>query len=157
VSLKKLISHTIIIGSLLVPTPAGAVSKHIDNSVKVVNKISHAIHEQSKWYEPLLRLPSRSTIVCILEAESKSTMAHPNLKDRNPYQFGVFQFTPILWNRWSWVAGVGRKTASWYLGSLSLDAVTIPAYRATLNQQAKVFATVVRNDGYGMWTRFDGC
>ena len=157
-SLKKLISHTVIIGSLLIATPVGAVSKHISSPVKAGDKISHVISKH-KWYEPLLALPSRSTVVCILKAESTSTMLHPNLGDNNnKYQYGPFQFTTILWNRWSWVAGVGKKMTSWYLGTLSLDhAVTIPAYKSTLYQQAKVFATVVRNDGYGMWTRFDNC
>ena len=110
-----------------------------------------------RWFQPLLSLPNQPTIRCILHAESRSTLAHPNLGDTNPYQFGPFQFTPILWNRWSWVPGVGRKTSSWYLGSASLNAVTIPAYRATLYQQAKVFATVARYDGLGMWTNFDAC
>lgn len=109
------------------------------------------------WFQPILSLPDQSIIRCILHAESRSTLARPNLTDTDPYQFGPFQFTPILWNRWAWVSGVGNKTASWYLGSQSLNAVTIPAFRATLFQQAKVFATVARNDGLGMWTRFDQC
>jgi hypothetical protein len=111
----------------------------------------------SMWYQPLMNLPQQPTIRCILKAESQSTEARPNLTDTNQYQYGPFQFTTILWNRWSWVAGVGRKTSSWFLGSIALNAVTIPAHRATLRQQARVFATVVRNDGYGMWTNFDGC
>ena len=154
-SLKKLISHTIIIGSLLAANPAGVVNKHINNPAKIESKNSHVV--KYKWYEPLLTLPNRSTVVCILNAESRSTLDHPNLNDKNPYQYGVFQFTPILWNRWSWVAKVGARTSSWYLGALALNAVTIPAYKATLYQQATVFATVIRNDGFLMWTRFDGC
>jgi hypothetical protein len=157
VSLKKLISHTVIIGSLLIATPVGAVTKHIHSHVKAEQKKSHVLSSTKKWYEPLLTLPNQSTIMCILKHESQSTEEHPNLGDNDPYQFGVFQFTPILWNRWSWVAGVGTKTISWFKGSISLTAVTIPAYKATLLQQAKVFATVARNDGYGMWVRFDGC
>jgi hypothetical protein len=93
----------------------------------------------------------------VLYRESRSTFAHPNLGDTNPYQFGPFQFTPILWNRWAWVAGVGHKTASWFLGSQSLEAVTIPAFRSTLRQQALVFATVDRYDGIWPWTNYDGC
>ena len=84
-------------------------------------------------------------------------MVRPNRRAGTLFQFGPFQFTTILWNRWAWVAGVGRKTASWYLGSQSLNAVTIPAYQATLLQQAKVFATVDRYDGLAMWTNWDGC
>lgn len=110
-----------------------------------------------RWYQPLLALPNQSTIHCILYRESNSTYAHPNLGDTNPQQYGPWQFTEILWNRWSWVAGVGHKAPGWYLGTQALYAVTIPAYKATLYQQAKVFATVVKNDGYGMWTNFDHC
>ena len=109
------------------------------------------------WYAPLLSLANQSGIRCILHAESRSTLLAPNLSDRDPYQFGPFQFTPVLWNRWSWVAGVGHKTASYFTGSTSLYAVSIPAFKATLFQQAKVFATVYHNDGLGPWTNFDGC
>ena len=116
-----------------------------------------SVASAARWFHPLIHLANQSTIRCILNAESRSTFLHPNLTDLNPYQFGPFQFTPVLWNRWSWVAGVGRKTSSWYLGSQSLNAVTIPAFKATLAQQAQVFATVVKYDGLSMWTRFDGC
>lgn len=109
------------------------------------------------WFAPVARLPDQATIRCILHAESRSTYAHPNLRDVNPYQYGPFQFTTILWNRWSWVAGVGLRSRFYFTGSTALNAVTIPAYRATLWQQARVFATVDRYDGLGPWTRFDGC
>ncbi len=110
-----------------------------------------------RWFAPLLTLPAQPVIRCILHAESRSTLAHPNTGDRDPYQFGPFQFTPILWNRWSWVAGVGRRLPAWYLGTQALNAVSVPAYRATLYQQALVFATVDRVDGLGPWTQYDGC
>ena len=110
------------------------------------------------WYQPLLSLPSRATVLCILTDETHSTLAVPNTSDHySPYQYGPFQFTTVLWNRWAWVAGVGAKTRLWYRGSTSLNAVTIPAYKATLYQQAKVFAVVARNDGLWPWTNFDGC
>ena len=119
---------------------------------------SHHPAHNAPWYAPVKALPDQPVIVCILHNESRSTYAHPNLGDNNdPYQYGVFQFSVILWNRWAWVAGVGRKAPGWYLGSTALNAVTVPAYKSTLYQQSKVFATVDRNDGLGMWTRFDGC
>ena len=130
------------------PTPATAASTH------------HAhvsLPTKPKWFEPLLSLSHQSTVMCILRSESRSTEAHPNLKDTNPYQFGPFQFTPILWDRWAWEAGVGAKTRSWYLGTTALDSVTIPAYRATLYEQAEVFAYVARHDGMWPWQNSDGC
>jgi hypothetical protein len=113
--------------------------------------------DQPRWFQPLLSLPNRPVIRCILMRESRSTFARPNLTDRNLGQFGPFQFTTLLWDRWSWVAGVGHKTRTWYLGTSSLDAVTVPAYRSSLYQQALVFATVARDDGLWPWTNFDGC
>lgn len=110
-----------------------------------------------RWFQPMVTLPYQPTIRCILYTESHSTYVHPNLGDTDPYQFGPLQFNTILWNRWAWVAGVGHKASGWYLGTQLLHAVTIPAYRATLYEQAKVFATVARNDGLGMWTNFDNC
>lgn len=111
---------------------------------------------KTPWYAPLQSLRSQSTISCILYNESRSTEAHPNLKDTDPYQFGPFQFDTILWNRWSWAAGVGEKSSSWYLGSISLNAVTVPAYKSSLFQQSKVFAYVDRYDGLWPW-KDDGC
>lgn len=112
---------------------------------------------RSRWYDPVARLPNQPTIACILHAESHSTRAHPNTGDTDPLQFGPWQFTPVLWNRWSWVAGVGRKAKGWFLGTTSIHAVTIPAYKATLYQQSEVFAEVDRVDGLGPWTHWDGC
>lgn len=120
---------------------------------------SSAGASSTRWFQPIMRLSDKgvATTRCILWAESRSTLKRPNMGDPNPFQFGPFQFTTILWNRWSWVAGVGHKTSSWFLGTLSLSAVTIPAYRATLRQQALVFVTVVRHDGFSPWTNYDGC
>ena len=119
--------------------------------------LPHIQVSRPQWYQPLQKLYYQPTIRCILLKESVSTEAHPNLGDTDPYQFGPFQFTPLLWNRWSWAAGVGSKTSSWSLGSLSLNAVTIPAYKSTLYQQAKVFAYVARYDGLWPWRNSDGC
>ena len=112
-----------------------------------------------KWYAPISHLPRAQQLEarCILLAESHSSEAHPNLRDTDPESYGPFQFTTILWNRWSWVAGVGLKAPIWFLGTTALYAVTIPAYRATLYQQAEVFATVMRIDGSWPWSKFDGC
>lgn len=112
---------------------------------------------RSRWYDPVAQLAHQSTIACILHAESRSTRDHPNTGDTDPYQFGPWQFTTVLWNRWSWAAGVGRKSSNWFLGTSSLHAVTIPAYQATLYQQSQVFAEVARVDGLWPWTRWDGC
>lgn len=111
----------------------------------------HHAHS-APWYAPVKALPDQPVIVCILHAESRSTYAHPNLGDNNdPYQYGVFQYDTILWNAWSWKAGVGRKAAGWFNGSTALHAVTIAAYQATLSQQATVFAYIVRHDGTWPW------
>lgn len=117
----------------------------------------HPADAATPWYQPLLSLPGQPTVECILLHESTSTMQHPNLGDTDPFQFGPFQFTTILWDRWSWAAGVGSKTSIWTPHTTALHAVTIPAYRATLYEQAEVFAEVDRHDGLWPWTNYDGC
>ena len=145
-----------IFASFIATVPAAGSACASPTSTTLKNTSS--VHSKpTRWFQPLFALPRLSTIKCILSRESRSTFVHPNLGDRNPYQFGPFQFTTILWNRWSWVAGVGQKTRYWYLGSQALNAVTVPAFQATLSQQAEVFVTVARNDGYAMWTNWDGC
>ena len=144
--LRKISAVGFIVSSLCAANAGSAGAVHI--------KPRRAHH---RWFDPIVGLRNQPTIRCILYAESRSTLAHPNLGDTNPYQFGPFQFTPILWDRWAWVAGVGARTSSWFLGTTSLGAVSIPAFHATLYQQALVFATVARNDGLGPWTAFDGC
>lgn len=154
----SVVSMFALAGFIPAPQPSGASSTA---QVSTTSQITHAAlvatSLKPRWYAPVIRLPNQPVIRCILYRESRSTYARPNLGDVNPYQFGPFQFTPILWNRWAWVAGVGRKSPGWYLGTTTLNAVTIPAYKSTLYQQSEVFVTVVRNDGLGMWIRFDGC
>jgi hypothetical protein len=134
---RILITTAVLITLASAPLNAGATTKH--------------------WYDPITRLRYQPTIRCILRTESTSTEARPNTRDVDPYQFGPFQFTPILWDRWSWAAGVGTKTKYWTPHTTALNAVTIPAYKATLEEQAIVFAEVARYDGLWPWTRHDGC
>lgn len=149
-SLKKLISHTVIIGSLLIATPVGAVTKHIHSSVKTVNKISHALSNTQKWYEPLLTLPNQTTVMCILHNESRSTLEHPNLGDDNGNgsntkfgeQSGIFQMSNGLDGVWD---------------KYVLPVLHVLIWKASAYQQAEGFAIVVRLDSYLPWTRFDGC
>jgi hypothetical protein len=108
------------------------------------------------WYDAAAKLPNQTTVQCILHAESRSTYEHPNLGDTDPESFGPWQFTTILWNYWSWQAGVGRKAAGWFRGTIALHAVTVAAYQATLVQQTKVFAYVARHDGLWPWVGGDG-
>ena len=108
-----------------------------------------------RWFQPIAQLPKPvfRHFGCILWHESRSTYSHPNLKDVSAYgSTGLFQVEGILWDRWAWVAGVGRKTGSWYLGTSSNAAVTIPAYKATPYQQAEVIATIWKYDKFGPWT-----
>lgn len=130
---------------------------HHSNSAKTVSQTVPKRSVAPKWYLPLESLNYQSTIHCILLTESVSTETHPNLGDVDPYQYGPFQFGPLLWNRWSWAAGVGSKTIYWTPHSIALNAVTIPAHKATLYEQAKVFAYVARHDGLWPWTNSDGC
>jgi len=152
VSLKKLISHTVIIGSLLIATPVGAVTKHINSPVKTVKRISHVISNNKKWYEPLLSLPDQPIIMCILHNESRSTLEHPNLGDDNGNgttvnnntgeQSGIFQMNNGLKGVWDLYV---------------MPVLHVLIWKASAYQQAEGFAIVVHKDGYLPWTHFDGC
>ena len=146
--LKRLLSALVLLSALLI----GTVTNPVASSASSI----HHVHS-APWYAPVKALPDQPIIVCILHHESRSTYAHPNLGDNNdPYQYGVFQYDTILWNYWSWQAGVGRKAPGWFRGSTALHAVTIAAYQSTLPQQAKVFAYIVRHDGTWPWTGHNG-
>jgi hypothetical protein len=91
---------------------------------------------------PIARLPHSIKVVfeCILWHESRSTLAHLNLKDNNPYgSSGILQIEPVLWNRWAPLAGVH-----------------VPVWRATPVQQEEVGIVIHRYDGWVPWSD-DGC
>ena len=91
---------------------------------------------------PILSLPKavQQHFACIVWRESRSTLAHPNLLDNNGNggASGVFQFEPILWNRWAPSAGVH-----------------VPVWKASYYQQSLVAVNVWRHDGFSPWR--DGC
>ena len=91
---------------------------------------------------PITRLPAkiRSTFVCIMWAESRSTLSKLNLGDNNRYgQSGIFQIAPITWNRWAPTVGIH-----------------IPVWRATPLQQEKVAVRIWQVDTFWPW-HGDGC
>jgi hypothetical protein len=139
VSLKKLISHTVIIGSLLIATPAGAVSK-LGSPVKAENEISHAV--SSKWYEPIWKFGPKAIQVftCILYRESRSTWSRPDVKDGTDAQYGIFQI--------NWSAGIWQKYAE--------PTLHIDIQGASAHQQALGVALIFKVDGYFPW-KMDGC
>lgn len=76
---------------------------------------------------------------CIIWRESRSTWAHPNLKDVSRWgSSGIFQMEPVLWNRWAPVIGI-----------------SVPIWRASVLQQERVAVEVYRHDGFAPWR--DGC
>ena len=90
------------------------------------------------WHEP----PAlRRVWSCILWHESRSTFARVNLSDNSRYgSSGIFQMTPVLWNRWAPLVGV-----------------RVPVWRATPAQQERVAYEVQTRDG-GFWPwKGDGC
>ena len=145
-SLKKLILHTVIIGSLLIATPVGAISKHIDSPVNAANKISHIDSKQNsinnKWYEPIWKFGPkvRQVFTCILYSESRSTWSRPKIKDGSPAQYGIFQI--------NWSAGIWQKYAE--------PTLHIVIKGASAYQQALGISLIFKVDGYYPW-RSDGC
>lgn len=139
-SLKKLISHTVLIGSLLIATPAGAINNHIKSSVNAQNKISHVV--SNKWYEPIWKFGPkvRQVFTCIIHTESRSTWLQPNINDGSDAQYGIFQI--------NWSAGIWQKYAE--------PILHIVIQGASAHQQALGVALIFKLDGYFPW-RFDGC
>ena len=92
---------------------------------------------------PILSLPSsaRTTFACIMWHESRSTLAHPNLRDNNANggSSGVFQIIAPTWNYWAPKVGVH-----------------VPVWRATYYQQSLVAVEIWRNDSFKPWAS-DGC
>ena len=152
-SLKKLISHIIFIGFLLVATPAGAINKHIDSSVNTVNQISLLSNRVStlsskqfilndKWYQPIWNLGPkvRRVFTCIIYRESRSTWETPKVSDGTYDQYGIFQI--------NWGAGIWQKYVE--------PNLHITVQKANAYQQALGVALIFRADGYFPW-KYDGC
>ncbi len=148
-SLKKIISHTVIIGSLLISTPVGAINNHSDSTVKAVNKISQMTHDKynllsirNKWYEPIWKLGPKviKVFTCIIYRESRSTWSRPKVVDTSSGQYGIFQI--------NWYAGIWQKYVE--------PVLHISLQDANAHQQALGAALIFRVDGYFPW-KFDGC
>ncbi len=148
-SLKRIISHTVIIGSLLAATPAGAVNKHINSPGRAISNVSptntksfHTPIKHPRWYEPIWKLGKEPTKVftCIIYRESRSTWLHPKTNDGSYGQYGIFQI--------NWFANIWQKYVE--------PVLHITLQRANAYQQATGAALIFRVDGYFPW-KFDGC
>ena len=83
-----------------------------------------------RQYGPIVR--------CIMMRESHSTPEHLNLRDNNRYgSSGIFQFEDSTF----------MAHSPWH----------IHVWMASPYQQEVTFVRTVRVDGFGQWTRFDGC
>ena len=99
------------------------------------------------WYAPLVGLPhaARIRVDCVIERDSRSTEAHPNLGDNNatvPGQSGIFQMNNApggVWDVYVW------------------PKLHVRIWNATAYQQAEGFVDVWRVDGFAPWHAFDGC
>ena len=94
-----------------------------------------------RWFSPLLKLPKSDlpAVACVLEHESRSTFAHPNLGDDNgnPGDSGLFQIdnTPKgVWARWV------------------LPKLHVLVWKASAFQQAEGFVLIFQHDGWGPWS-----
>jgi hypothetical protein len=96
---------------------------------------------------PIMNLPVAAieTFTCIIWAESRSTWAHLNLKDndaRPGASSGIFQIEQATWAAHQAAAHVPARIHVW---------------QATPHEQELVAAAIWRADGFGQWTRYDGC
>lgn len=145
-SLKKIISHIVLIGSLLIASPAGAVSKHMSSSVESAIKISQTNNKHpaysNKWYAPIWAFGPkvREVFTCIIHRESRSTWSRPKVDDGTYYQYGIFQI--------NWSANIWQKYVE--------PILHITLQQANAREQALGAAIIFRIDGYFPW-KFDGC
>lgn len=90
---------------------------------------------------PIITSSVRSTWACVMWHESRSTVAHPNLRDNNSDggSSGVFQIIASTWNHWAPLVGIH-----------------VPVWRASYYQQSVVAVEIWRHDGFSPWGG-DGC
>jgi hypothetical protein len=125
-----------------------AIAMSLSLSTISVATTHAASHASAPWYAPLLSLP-RSDLLraeCVIERESTSTLAHPNLGDDNgnvPGQSGIFQIS-------------NSPTGIWDV--YVLPRLHVLVWRASAFQQAEGFMIIYRVDGgFASWHRYDGC
>ena len=99
------------------------------------------------WYAPLVGLPHavRARADCVMQHESTSTEAHPNLNDNNgnvPGQSGIFQMNNAPGGVWD---------------TYVLPRLHVHVWNASAYQQAEGFVIVWRVDGFAPWHAYDGC
>ena len=108
--------------------------------------ISGTAGASQRWFQPLLRLPHADFIraECVMNRESNSTLAHPNLGDDNgnPGQSGIFQMNNQPGGIWDVYV---------------LPKLHVLIWKATAFQQAQGFMIVWRVDRFGPWHPYDGC
>ena len=126
--MTKYILSLSLIFTALSTLPANAIAKP--------RPTHHAVHAWvAGWSAPLLALPKWTLPIwsCILNHESRSTLAKPNLKDNNPYgSSGIFQIEQITWSAHQLAAGVSK---------------TVHVWQATALEQAKVAVSIFKADG----------
>ena len=135
--MTKYILSLSLIFTALATLPASAIAKP-----KVAHHVIHAW--EKSWSAPLLALPKWTLPIwtCILNHESRSTFAKPNLGDNNSYgSSGIFQIEQITWSAHQLAAGVSK---------------TVHVWQATALEQAKVAVAIFKADGFSLWAD-DGC
>jgi hypothetical protein len=98
-----------------------------------------------RFWAPVLSLPTslRAHVPCIMMRESHSTYQHLNLGDNNRYgSSGIFQMEQATFAAHQLAAGVPLSVHVW---------------EASPFQQELVFVEILRVDGTGPWSRYDGC
>ena len=122
--MQRLIALSLAFSSLFIASVAGASPSHVPAPRN--NWILHLNHvAKSKW-------------LCILWAESRSTLAALNLTDNNPYgSSGIFQIEQATWRAHQLAAGV---------------PVSVHVWQASVGQQFAVARAIWLSDGFLPWS-----
>ena len=144
--LRKLSVFSFAISSLLA-TNAGATVATVAHHTSPTAISSHLRHRarQPSPASPILALPAsvRRVFECIMWYESRSTLAHPNLRDNNAYgSSGVFQIEQGTW--------AAHQTQARVPGNIHV-------WQASYAQQVQVAVAIWRADGFGPWSTWRLC
>jgi hypothetical protein len=119
--------------------------------VGVGNASATNAHIPKGFWNPMLKLPAsvRARFACVMNAESHSTWTWLNLGDDNRNgSSGIFQIEQSTFLAYQSAAGVPLRTKA---------GKQIHVWQASAYQQELVAIAIYKADGFGPWTRYDGC
>lgn len=146
--MKRILLVLIACSSLAFGNAAATASNltTVTTIVKLIPPPHVPIPKSERWFLPIFKEGPAAIagFECIINRESTSTVAHPNLRDDNgnPGQSGIFQMNNQPGGIWDHYV---------------LPHLHVLLWKATAYQQAWGAALIWRIKRFYPWTRYDGC